>query len=157
EYYHDNPFKLELIDEIENRGEKLTFYKAGMFEDLCRGGHSETPNKNIGAFKLLSLAGAYWRGDEKNPMLTRIYGTCFPTQEELDAYLHTLEDAKRLDHKKIGINLDLFMIHETSPGMTYWLPKGLVLYNTLYDFTREIYTKFDYQEVMTPQLNKKEL
>ncbi len=157
EYYHDNPFKLELIDEIENRGEKLTFYKAGMFEDLCRGGHSETPNKNIGAFKLLSLAGAYWRGDEKNPMLTRIYGTCFPTQEELDAYLHMLEEAKRRDHKKIGKDLDLFMIHETSPGMTYWLPKGLVLYNILYDFTREIYTKFDYQEVMTPQLNKKEL
>jgi threonyl-tRNA synthetase len=157
EYYKDNPYKLELIDEIVAKGEPITFYKAGYFEDLCRGGHSEHPNKDIGAYKLLSLAGAYWRGSEKNKMLTRVYATAFSTQEELDKHLEMLEEAKKRDHKKLGPQLDLFMWHETSPGMTYWLPKGLTLYNTLYDFAREMYKKHGYQEVMTPQLNKKEL
>ncbi len=161
ELYQNNPFKLDLIDEIVKKGEKITLYKAGPpadgFEDLCRGGHSENPAKDIGAFKLLSLAGAYWRGDEKNPMLTRIYGTAFHTQNELDQYLTMLEEAKKRDHKKLGPNLDLFIMHDTSPGMTYWLPKGVVLYNNLYDFARQMYKKFGYQEVMTPQLNKKDL
>lgn len=157
EIYKDNPYKLELIDEIVKKGEKITLYKAGHFEDLCRGGHSEHPNQDIGAFKLLSVAGAYWRGSEKNKMLTRIYGTAFPTQKELNDYLAMLEEARKRDHKKLGPQLDLFMLHETSPGMTYWLPKGLTLYNTLYAFAREMYKKYGYQEVMTPQLNKKEL
>ncbi|HSA83460.1 MAG TPA: threonine--tRNA ligase, partial [Patescibacteria group bacterium] len=87
DFYKDNPYKRELIDEIVKKGEKITFYKAGTFEDLCRGGHSEDPRNDIGAFKLLSIAGAYWRGDEKNKMLTRIYGTAFPTKKELDEYL----------------------------------------------------------------------
>src|ERR1700722_3557423 len=94
EYYKDNPYKLELIDGIVERGEKITFYKVGDFEDLCRGGHSENPQKEIGAFKLLSVAGAYWRGDEKNKMLTRIYGTAFETKKELNDYLEMLEEAK---------------------------------------------------------------
>jgi threonyl-tRNA synthetase len=157
EYYKDNPYKLELIDEIVSKGEKITFYKAGYFEDLCRGGHSENPKKDIGAFKLLSIAGAYWRGNEKNPMLTRIYATAFPTQKELDEYLTMLEEARRRDHKKIGKELELFTFHETSPGMTYWLPKGVTLYNELYSFARSMYKKYGYTEVMTPQLNKKEL
>lgn len=157
EFYKHNSYKLELIDEIVEKGEEITFYKAGRFEDLCRGGHSEDPKKDIGAFKLLSVAGAYWRGSEKNKMLTRIYGTAFPTQVELDEYLNQLEEAKKRDHKKLGRELDLFFFAETSPGMAYWLPKGLIVYNTLYSFAREMYQKYGYQEVATPQLNKKEL
>lgn len=157
EFYKDNPYKLELIDEIVQKGEKITFYKAGNFEDLCRGGHSENPSKEIGAFKLLSTAGAYWRGSEKNKMLTRIYGTCFESQKELDEYLVMLEEAKKRDHKRLGRELDLFFFHETAPGMAYWLPKGLTLYNNLYTFVRDMYQKYDYQEVATPMLNKNDL
>ena len=157
EIYKNNEYKKELIDGIVQRGEKITLYKVGDFEDLCRGGHSENPQKDIGAFKLLSLAGAYWKGDEKNKMLTRVYGTAFPTKKELDEYLEMLEEAKKRDHKKIGKELELFFFDETAPGMTYWLPKGLVVYNTLYAYTRSLYQKYGYQEVMTPQINKKDL
>lgn len=157
EIYKDNPYKLELIDEIEKRGEEITLYKAGNFEDLCRGGHSENPSEEIGALKLLSLAGAYWRGDEKNKMLTRIYGTCFSTQKELDEYLSMLEEAKKRDHKKLGPALELFFFSETSPGMAYWLPKGTIIYNELLKFWREEHQKEGYQEVITPILNKKQL
>lgn len=155
---HDgNPYKIELIEEIAKKGEHITFYKSGDFIDLCRGGHVENPKDTIKHFKLLSLAGAYWKGSEKNPMLTRIYGTVFPTKQELEDYLVMLEEAKKRDHKKIGREQELFFFAETAPGMAYWLPKGLVLYNTLYNFTREMYKKYGYQEVATPQLNKKEL
>lgn len=157
EFYKGNPYKLELIDEILEKGEKLTFYKAGNFEDLCRGGHSENPSQDIGAFKMLSLAGAYWRGSEKNKMLTRIYGTAFSTQEELDEFLELLEEAKKRDHKKLGLELDLFVFHETSPGMPYWLPKGFILYNQLLKFSREVHANFGYEEISTPILNKKSL
>jgi len=157
EIYAKNPYKLELIDEIAEKNEKITLYKAGYFEDLCRGGHSENPTREIGAFKLLSIAGAYWRGTEKNKMLTRIYGTSFSTQEELESYIQMLEEAKKRDHKKLGRELELFMFDETAPGMAYWLPKGLTLYNTLYGFAREKYQEFGYQEIATPQINKKEL
>lgn len=157
EIYKDNPYKLELIDEIVQKGEKITLYKSGRFEDLCRGGHSQNPKEDIGAFKLLSLAGAYWRGSEKNKMLTRIYGTAFETQEELDKHLHQLEEARKRDHKKLGRELELFWFDKTAPGMAYWLPKGLTLYNTLYKFVRDKYEQFGYQEVATPLLNKKEL
>lgn len=157
EFYKNNQYKLELIDEIIEKGEKITFYKAGEFEDLCRGGHSENPSAEIGAFKLLSIAGAYWRGSEKNKMLTRIYGTAFSTQKELDEYLVMLEEAKKRDHKKLGLELDLFMFHETSPGMPYWLPKGFALYNSLLNFSREVHKKYGYQEIATPILNKKDL
>jgi threonyl-tRNA synthetase len=157
EKYKNNPYKLELIDEIVKKGEKITFYKAGDFEDLCRGGHSENPAKEIGALKLLSLAGAYWRGSEKNKMLTRIYGTCFPTQKELDEYLSMLEEAKKRDHKKLGPELGLFFFHETSPGMPYWLPKGFTLYTSLLEFNRKVHKDFGYTEIATPILNKKEL
>jgi len=157
EIYKENPYKLELIDEIEKKGEPITLYKAGRFEDLCRGGHTEHPNEKLKHFKLLSIAGAYWRGSEKNTMLTRIYGTCFPKQEELDNHINMLEEAKKRDHKKLGQTLELFVFHETSPGMPYWLPKGLILYNELLSFSREVHKKFGYQEVATPILNKKEL
>ena len=157
EVYKDNPYKLELIADIVAKGEKITFYKAGDFEDLCRGGHSEAPRKDIKAFKLLSIAGAYWRGDEKNKMLTRIYGTAFATKDELHKHLEMLEEAKKRDHKKLGKELDLMFFDETAPGMVYWLPKGFTLYNSLYEFTRQMYKKYGYQEVMTPQINKKDL
>lgn len=157
EIYKNNEYKLELIDEIVKRGEKITLYKVGDFEDLCRGGHSEDPKKDIGAFKLLNIAGAYWRGDEKNKMLTRIYGTAFPSKKELDEHLEMLKEAKKRDHKKLGRELELFIFEETAPGMPYWLPKGFLVYNTLYGFARQLYRKYGYQEVMTPQLSKKEL
>lgn len=155
--FANEPYKLELIEEFSKEGQTLTIYKSGEYEDLCRGGHTDNPKQEIGAFKLLSLAGAYWRGSEKNKMLTRIYGTAFPTQEELNNYLKQQEEAKKRDHKKLGRELELFFFTETAPGMTYWLPKGLEVYNTLYNFTREIYKKYNYEEVATPQLNKKEL
>lgn len=157
EFYKHNPYKKELIEEIAEKGEPITFYKAGEFEDLCRGGHSQNPREEIGAFKLLNLAGAYWRGDEKNKMLTRVYGTAFPTKNELDNYQNLLEEAKKRDHKKLGRELELFNFDETAPGMAYWLPKGFVLYNTLLEFVRKKYLEFGYQEVSTPLLNKKEL
>lgn len=155
--YPGNEYKHELIEEFTKNGEKVSFYKSGTYWDLCKGGHVDNPKKEIGAFKLLSVAGAYWRGDEKNKMLTRIYGTAFPTQKELDEHLTMLEEARKRDHKKLGRELELFFFHETAPGMAYWLPKGLTLYNTLYDFARQMYKKYNYQEVATPQLNKKDL
>ena len=157
EKFADNPYKIELIEELEKTGESITIYKSGNFEDLCRGGHVENPKKEIKAFKLLSVAGAYWRGSEKNQMLTRIYGTAFSTKEELEKHLELLEEAKKRDHKKLGPKLELFMFHETAPGMPYWLPKGTILLNELIGFWREEHRKRDYREIVSPILNKKEL
>jgi threonyl-tRNA synthetase len=155
--YPGNEYKHELIDEFTQNGEKVTFYKSGDYWDLCKGGHSEDPQKEMQHFKLLSIAGAYWRGSEKNKMLTRIYGTVFPTQKELDDYLNMLEESKKRDHKKLGPALELFFFHETAPGMPYWLPKGVILYNELINFWREEHQKRGYQETFSPMLNKKEL
>jgi threonyl-tRNA synthetase len=155
--YPDNPYKHELIDEFTRDGQKVSFYKSGAYWDLCKGGHSPHPKNDLKHFKLLSVAGAYWRGSEKNPMLTRIYGTVFPNKTGLEEYLTMMEEARKRDHKKLGKELDLFFFAETAPGMAYWLPKGLTLYNTLYGFARDMYKKFGYQEVATPQLNKKQL
>lgn len=157
EIFKNNPYKLELINEIVEKKEPITLYKVGNFEDLCRGGHSENPLKEIGAFKLLNVAGAYWRGSEKNKMLTRIYGTCFPSQKELDEYLKMHEEAKKRDHKKLGPQLELFFFHETSPGMAYWLPKGVIVYNQLLEFWRKEHAKRGYLETFSPMLNKKDL
>ncbi len=155
--FADNPYKLELIDEIVMNNKPITIYQSGDFEDLCRGGHCEDPQAQIGAFKLLSLAGAYWRGSEKNKMLTRIYGTCFLNQKELDDYLEMVEEAKKRDHKKLGQTLELFFFHQTAPGMAYWLPNGLTVYRELLSFSQSIHKQFGYQEVATPILNKKDL
>jgi threonyl-tRNA synthetase len=152
----DQPYKLELIEDFSKTSDTVSFYTSGHFTDLCRGGHIEDP-QTMGPFKLLKLAGAYWRGDEKNTQLTRIYGTCFATQEALDAYLHMLEEAKKRDHKKLGRELELFFFHNTAPGMAYWLPKGTLLYNTLVEFWREEHKKRNYQEIVSPLMNKKEL
>lgn len=155
--FKGNEYKLELIEEFTKDGEKVTFYKSGDYWDLCKGGHVENPKQEIGAFKLLSIAGAYWRGSEKNKMLTRIYGTAFPSKQELEDYLSMLEEAKKRDHKKLGPALELFFFHETSPGMPYWLPNGVILYNELLNFWRIEHSKRGYQETFSPILNKKDL
>ncbi len=154
--FADNPYKLELIQEYA--GQELTLYKSGDFVDLCRGGHVKSA-KNIDseAFKLTSVAGAYWRGSEKNKMLTRIYGVAFSTKKELNEHLKTLEEAKKRDHKKLGPQLGIFMFHETAPGMPYWLPKGVIILNELIDFWRKEHTKRGYKEISTPLVNKQEL
>lgn len=155
--YPGNEYKKELIEEYTKNAEKVTFYKSGNYWDLCKGGHIDSPKENLKYFKLMSIAGAYWRGSEKNKMLTRIYGTAFFTKKELDDYLLMLQEAEKRDHKKIGPQLDLFIFDETSPGMPYWLPKGLTLYNQLLNFSKKIHNNFGYLEVATPILNKKEL
>lgn len=155
--FKDNDYKKELIEEFSKEGKQLTVYQSGEFRDLCRGGHIENPAKELKFFKLLSIAGAYWRGDEKNPMLTRIYGTAFPSQKELDDYLTLLKEAESRNHKKLGQELALFMFHETSPGMPYWLPKGLTIYNKLLNFWREEHKKNNYHEIASPLVNKIDL
>lgn len=158
EIYKDNPYKLELIDEIVERGETITLYTSGDFTDLCRGGHCDAPNKELKHFKLMSLAGAYWRGDEKNPMLTRIYGTAFETKEELDAYLTMLEEAKKRDHRKLGKELDLFTFSElVGPGLPLWTPTGTLLRNLLDDYVQQLRADRGYSKVEIPHITKKEL
>lgn len=153
-----NPYKLELIDEIEKCGEKITLYTSGNFTDLCRGGHVEDAKEMRSAgWRIDRLAGAYWRGDEKNKMLTRIYGLAFESKEVLAAYERMREEAEKRDHKKLGRELGLFMFHETAPGMPYWLPKGLIVYNTLVNFWRKEHRTHGYKEIASPLVNKAEL
>ncbi len=156
--YPNNPYKHELIDEFSGKGEKLTFYKSGEYWDLCRGGHVEDPKKELQHFKLLSIAGAYWRGSEKNKMLTRIYGTAFPSKEELENYLKMQEEAKKRDHKKLGKELDLFVFSElVGPGLPLYTPKGTQTLYQIKDFSRALRKETGYQEVQTPQINKGQL
>ncbi|GIW59285.1 MAG: threonine--tRNA ligase [Patescibacteria group bacterium] len=156
--FADNPYKLELINEFSQEGKTLTIYKSGNFEDLCRGGHVENPAKEIGAFKLLSVAGAYWRGDEKNKMLTRIYATAFPSQKELDAYLKQQEEISKRDHKKLGPQLDLFTFSNlVGSGLPLWTPKGTMLRDLLNDYVWELRKKYGYQKVTIPHITKKDL
>ncbi|MEK7064507.1 MAG: threonine--tRNA ligase [Patescibacteria group bacterium] len=157
ELFAHNPYKIELLEEFAKDGKKLLTNNPGGFLDLCKMTHVENPNKEMQHFKLLSIAGAYWRGSEKNKMLTRIYGTIWPTQKELDDYLNMLEESKKRDHKKLGPTLELFMFHETAPGMPYWLPKGLIILNELISFWRQEHIKRAYQEIKSPLINKKEL
>jgi len=156
--FSDNPYKLELIEELAKQKEPITVYQSGDFVDLCRGGHVENPKEEIKAFKLLSIAGAYWRGDEKNKMLTRVYGTAFPTQKDLDEYLVMLEEAKKRDHRKIGQELDLYTIsEEIGPGLILWLPKGTTIRDELEDLGKEAEKKAGYQRVSTPHIAKDSL
>ncbi|MBI3231743.1 MAG: threonine--tRNA ligase [Candidatus Doudnabacteria bacterium] len=154
-----NKYKTELIEEFAQEGKKLTFHNSPGFVDLCKGGHVESPSKEIkpDAFKLTHIAGAYWRGNEKNKMLTRIYGVAFESKQELDNHLAMLAEAEKRDHKILGPKLDLFMFHPTSPGMPYWLPKGMTVLNKLMEFWREEHAKRGYMETSTPLINKKEL
>ena len=158
--FFKNEYKQELINEITDRGEKITTYTCGGFTDLCRGGHLENPAKEIDpqSFKLDRVAGAYWRGDEKNKMLTRIYGLAFETKEELDAYVKQREEAMARDHKKLGKELDLFLIDEkVGKGLPLWTPKGTAIKFELENFTRELERKYDYEHVETPYLGAEEL
>lgn len=156
--FKDNPYKLELIEEIIKKGEKITAYKSGNFVDLCRGGHIENPKDELKYFKLLSVAGAYWRGEEKNKMLTRIYGTCFPTQKQLKQYLWRVEEAKKRDHRKLGKMLDLFIIpDEVGQGLLIWTPKGAIIRREIENLIISEQTKRGYLHVCTPHLGKKSL
>jgi len=155
-----NPFKLEIIDGVVKAGEPITLYTAGDFTDLCRGGHSESPSKDIptDSFKLERIAGAYWRGDEKNPMLTRIYGLAFETKDELVAYETQMEEAKKRDHKKLGKELDLFVFSElVGPGLPLFTPKGTQVRNLLDEFVWELRKPRGYEKVEIPHITKKEL
>ncbi len=160
EIFSGNEYKLELINEIAERGEKITLYTCGGFEDLCRGGHAENPSKEISAdsFKLERVAGAYWRGDEKNKMLTRIYGLAFESKEKLDAYITQQEEAKKRDHKKLGVELDLFTFSElVGPGLPLWTPKGTILRNLLDAYVWELREAKGYDRVEIPHITKKDL
>jgi len=147
-------YKLEILKDIED--DTVSLYRVGEFVDLCRGPH--VPNTSyVKHFKLLSLAGAYWRGDERNPMLTRIYGTAFPSEEELLAYLTKMEEAKRRDHRRIGKELDLFSLQNEAPGFPFFHPKGVVILNTLVEFWRKVHIQRGYQEIKTPLILDQDL
>jgi threonyl-tRNA synthetase len=155
-----NQFKLELIDELEKKGETITLYTCGGFTDLCRGGHAEAPSKEISgdSFKLSRIAGAYWRGDEKNTALTRIYGLAFETAEALAAYELQQEEAKKRDHRKLGEELDLFHFDESiGKGLPIWLPKGNIIKEELEKWAKETESAWGYQRVTTPIITKEDL
>ncbi|MFA6532657.1 MAG: threonine--tRNA ligase [Patescibacteria group bacterium] len=161
--FKDNPYKLEWIDGIDKKGEKVTIYWTGKpgeknsMVDLCKGPHVESTGK-VGPFKLLSIAGAYWHGDEKNKMLTRIYGTCFPAKEELENYLKMLEEAKKRDHRKIGRELELFTINnEVGPGITLWLPNGSIIRREIENFMINEQIKLGFKHVYSPHIGRKSL
>ena len=156
--YSDNDYKKELIEEFADDGQKLTFYKSGNYEDLCRGGHVENPKEALKNFKLLSVAGAYWRGSEKNKMLTRIYGTVFPSQEELDEYLKNQDEAKKRDHRKLGRELNLYLLtDEVGPGLLLLKPKGSIIRREIENLIITEQTKRGYQHVYTPHIGRKKL
>lgn len=158
EYFKNNPYKRELIDEFESRGEPISLYECGGFTDLCRGGHIENPSAELKYFKLFSVAGAYWRGSEKNAMLTRIYGAAFPTKQELDEYLQRKEEAKRRDHKKLGKELGLFVFSDlVGPGLPLFTPKGALIKQLLEDFVTEEKKKRGYSFVHIPHIAKAQL
>ncbi len=147
----DEPYKVELIEDLPEDS-VISFYKQGEFTDLCAGPHLMT-TKEIGkAFKLMNIAGAYWRGSEKNKMLTRIYATAFQKKEDLEAYVTMMEEAKKRDHRKLGRELGLFMMHEAGPGFPFFLPKGMILKNTLLDYWREIHRKAGYVEISSTMI-----
>jgi len=151
---HEN-YKVELIEDLPADAE-ISTYRQGEFVDLCAGPHVASTGK-VKAFKLQSLAGAYWRGDEKNKMLQRIYGTAFEKKEELEEYLHLLEEAARRDHRKLGKELGLFVLKEQGPGFPFFLPKGMALRNELENFWREVHHDFDYEEIRTPIILNRQL
>ena len=144
----DEPYKVQLIKDLPEE-EKISLYKQGDFTDLCAGPHLMS-TKGVKAFKLMKLAGAYWRGDEHNKMLTRIYGTAYASQAELDQYVFMMEEAKKRDHRKIGKEMELFTFMDEGPGFPFFLPKGMILRNELMKYWREIHTREGYDEIETP-------
>ena len=158
-FFKDNPYKIELIEDLEKTKEKITFYTSGKFTDLCRGGHVEdTKEIKPDAWKLTRVAGAYWRGDEKNAMLTRIYGLSFTTKKELDEYIAIEEEAKKRDHKKLGKELGLFVFSDlVGPGLPLYTFKGATIRREIINYSNELQKNIGYQEVHTPNINKAEL
>lgn len=152
----DEPYKVELIKEHAGKGEKISFYKQAEFTELCAGPHIPDTSR-VKAFKLTSIAGAYWRGDEKNKMLQRIYGISFTKQSELTEYLERIEEAKKRDHRKLGKELGLFALRDEAPGMPFFLPNGMILRNTLIDYWHEVHERWGYLEISTPQIMKRSL
>jgi len=157
------PFKVEILDDLAAKAAAdgspmppTSVYEHGSFVDLCKGPHVASTGA-IGPFKLLSVAGAYWRGDEKRPMLQRIYGTVWPTQEELERFLWRREEARKRDHRRLGVQLDLYSFHDVSPGAAFWHPKGWTLYRTLENAMRELQARRGYQEIYTPPLVARKL
>ncbi len=157
-YYEDKGeiYKVELVKEHADKGENISFYKQGEFTELCAGPHIPDTGR-IKAFKLTSATGAYWRGSEKNKMLQRIYATAFTKQADLDAYLEAIEEAKKRDHRKLGRELGLFALRDEAPGMSFFLPKGMVLRNTLINYWRDVHKKWGYYEISTPQIMRRSL
>ena len=151
----DEPYKVELIEDLPEDA-VISTYTQGDFTDLCAGPHCPSTGR-VKAFKLMSIAGAYWRGDEHNKMLQRIYGTAFASKEDLEAYLHMLEEAEKRDHRKLGKQLGLFMLSDYGPGFPFFLPNGMIIRNTLIDYWREVHRKYGYQEVMTPMIMNRQL
>ena len=151
----NEPYKVQILEGIED-GETVSMYTQGEFFDICRGPHLKSTGL-IKAFKLTKLAGAYWRGDSKNKMLTRIYGVCFEKKSEMDAYFTMLEEAKKRDNRKLGKELELYEIFDEGPGFPFWLPKGMVLRNVLIDFWREKHREYGYKEISTPTMLDKDL
>lgn len=153
--FKDNQYKTELIEEFSQEGKTLTLFTSGKYVDLCKGGHSEHPDKELKHFKLLSIAGAYWRGNEKNPMLTRIYGTAFPSKQELHDYLTMREEAKKRDHRKLGKELDLFVFSElVGSGLPMFTPKGTIIREELFKFSESLQQRYGYQKVWIPHITK---
>ena len=152
----DEPYKVELCEEHAGKNEPISFYKQGEFTDLCAGPHLMSTGY-VKAFKLTSCTGAYWRGSEKNKMLSRIYATAFPKASELEAYLNMIEEAKKRDHRKLGKELELFTIMDEGPGFPFFLPKGMTLKNTLIDYWRQIHTRDGYVEISTPIMLNRQL
>ncbi|CUT04596.1 threonine--tRNA ligase [Candidatus Kryptobacter tengchongensis] len=150
-----DPYKIEIIEQIDDN-DTITFYSEGSFTDLCRGPHLPSTGK-IKYVKLLSVAGAYWRGDARNKMLQRVYGVAYPKKELLDEHLKRLEEAKKRDHRRLGKELELFVFHDIAPGAPFWLPKGMIIFRELEKFIREELDKRGYEEISTPILVKKDL
>jgi threonyl-tRNA synthetase len=153
----DQPFKIEIVNDLpESEGPTVSFYRHGAFEDLCRGGHVGSTGE-LGAFKLLNVAGAYWRGDETRPMLQRVYGTAWDTQDELDRHLWRIEEARKRDHRKLGRELDLFTFHPESPAAPFLHPRGMAIWRALEEWSRQVRREAGFHEVRTPSLVRKEL
>ncbi|MDZ4385531.1 MAG: threonine--tRNA ligase, partial [Candidatus Moranbacteria bacterium] len=148
-------YKLELIADLEKAGEAISVYKSGHFIDLCAGPHLDSTGEiKADAFKLTKISGAYWKADEKNKQMQRIYGVAFASKDELKAYLHMIEEAEKRDHKKLGRELDLFSFHSEAPGSAFWHPKGMIIWNELEKFGKSIRKKYGNLEIQTPQLAK---
>lgn len=156
ERFKNDPYKIDLISRMDESNTVISCYTQGDFTDLCRGPHVESV-KELKYFKLVKFSGAYWKGDSKNKMLQRIYGVCFTSQEDLDKYLYDMEEAKKRDHKKLGKELELFMISEYGPGFPFWLPKGMILRNELENFWYKEHTKEGYEFIKTPTMLNRDL